>query len=61
MRVGSSYVATIICTGVIEVQKFYLLRYQCCGFGPGSGSPFILVGWIQIRVGITDPDPGGPK
>ncbi len=22
---------------------------------------FILVGWIRIRIGNTDPDPGGPK
>ncbi len=25
------------------------------------GSAFILVGWIRIRIGSTDPDPGGPK
>jgi hypothetical protein len=33
--------------------------FQCCG----SGSAFILVSWIRIRIriGNTDPDPGGPK
>jgi hypothetical protein len=28
---------------------------------PGSGSAFILVRWIRIRIGNTDPEPGGPK
>jgi hypothetical protein len=26
-----------------------------------SGNAFILVGWIRIRIGNSDPDPGGPK
>jgi hypothetical protein len=30
-------------------------RYQCCG----SGSAFIWLSWIRIRIGIVDPDPGG--
>jgi hypothetical protein len=30
---------------------------QCCG----SGSAFILLGWIRIRNGNTEPDPEGPK
>ncbi len=36
-----------------------LWYFQCCGSGPGSA--FILVGWIRIRIGNSDPDPGGPK
>ncbi len=32
---------------------------QCCG--SGTGSAFILIGWIRIRIGNTDPDPGGQK
>jgi hypothetical protein len=31
--------------------------FQCCV----SGSAFILVDCIWIRIGKTDPDPGGPK
>jgi hypothetical protein len=26
-----------------------------------DGSTFILVNWIRIRIGNTDPDSGGPK
>jgi hypothetical protein len=39
-------------------EEHNVARYQqCCG----SGSAFILVRWIRIRIGNTDPDPGGPK
>jgi hypothetical protein len=44
--------------GVLRTSRYRSLLVtecskQCCG----SGSAFILVGWIQIRIGNTDPDP----
>jgi hypothetical protein len=48
----------ICSTACAEVEDFSIVLLSVADPNP-HGSAFILVGWIRIRIGNTDPDPGG--